>query len=1006
MSSSTPPRPGSLAAILAAKRNAAAAAAAAPAAAPSASPSAGPAPLPSDPPPPYQEPSPPISPAPSARPPPAVHEATQAHIAAAPVPEATPYPAQTAAAAAIPEATPALAAPSEPVAPATEVAPAPAQEQPPAPAAPLAPQTMASAGRAMSLKALIGQASSSGATYGRGATPASPSPLSVTTGYTAPSTQTATTEPVPTPAPPAAPVTSLKDLLKSNNPSYGSYSSSSSSGPGPAGYATTSAAPLPQPVSSLKGLVKQSNGAPMYKSMSSGGPLKPASSANMFPHRHPLLLHTGEESGSWSCDLCGNGGGATKLRCEACNHDECVTCFHKSGSPLMNNEGKKLWKGKQGNRYCNTQNASYYNGCQHCKSKMRGRCGILEGCSCRKCHLVDKALGVAPYRHTDGVATPAAVAGSGDDDEGQSPESDIQNLILLLSFILVQGQMTDSFVRLPTTICTDCHCMEFPICSEHTYLQVRSRPNALPQCPDQACTRVALPPTRCRFCSADGSKVTTKMFQIAGREVLFLLQAIFKEKINPVPIIWLVCPDCRALECPGVRGILLNAFDILSNESAMTLFVKNLMSFKHRTGCKRQRPEMVLLNLSKGLCFELALAFIKTVEIAQSNSVVTASDLQYAQNEPLDGLLLRGSSGGSGISSSSFSGSPLASTNAVPAAPSVPMGPVRSAWSSPDIKQMLQQSQTVVVLFYNNAWCQLSKTFLPKFVDIGKEFASSVTFVAIDCFNNRLDSGRREDLLRDFEISGYPTTVVFRQTQELERQNGAGDKETLAIRACLMSYSSQVSQISVVAGQALLKVSGQERQHIVNIFWDGFKNMYPQLAFDVGRTWKVLHDPAMVKAFRDKQESLRRAGRPCEETLLFHGTPSDNVERICKENLSMKKKGANDKGWFGSGLYFSDACDYTMAYTNKPATPIGPNHRGKIVMFKVLLGKKHHLKNNENVVGKGRKTGYDSHVSPKNCEYIIFDNAQCLPVYVVEFTSKAALHSTLQNPHWEVPNSK
>ncbi|KAJ3111840.1 Elongation factor 1-beta [Phlyctochytrium bullatum] len=126
------------------------------------------------------------------------------------------------------------------------------------------------------------------------------------------------------------------------------------------------------------------------------------------------------------------------------------------------------------------------------------------------------------------------------------------------------------------------------------------------------------------------------------------------------------------------------------------------------------------------------------------------------------------------------------------------------------------------------------------------------------------------------------------------------------------------------------------------------------------------------------------------EKILFHGTPNENVESICRNNLSMAKKGANDDGYFGSGLYFSDKVDYTTPYTRSPATPVGVGATGKVIVFKVLLGKTQHLSETQNMMGAELLPGIDSYVSPKEFEYVIFNSAQCMPTHVIEWVAEKA----------------
>ncbi|KAI9330819.1 hypothetical protein BDR26DRAFT_690466 [Obelidium mucronatum] len=88
-----------------------------------------------------------------------------------------------------------------------------------------------------------------------------------------------------------------------------------------------------------------------------------------------------------------------------------------------------------------------------------------------------------------------------------------------------------------------------------------------------------------------------------------------------------------------------------------------------------------------------------------------------------------------------------------------------------------------------------------------------------------------------------------------------------------------------------------------------------------------------------------------------------------------------------AGLYFSHYADYTFAYAHdSTARPIKAGEKGTVIMFNVLLGRTYRVQNLALVASK--VDGYDSIVSPNECEWIIFDNSQCLPVYVFEFEAE------------------
>ncbi|KAI9330148.1 hypothetical protein DFJ73DRAFT_859249 [Zopfochytrium polystomum] len=72
---------------------------------------------------------------------------------------------------------------------------------------------------------------------------------------------------------------------------------------------------------------------------------------------------------------------------------------------------------------------------------------------------------------------------------------------------------------------------------------------------------------------------------------------------------------------------------------------------------------------------------------------------------------------------------------------------------------------------------------------------------------------------------------------------------------------------------------------------------------------------------------------------------------------------------------------------------------GTTILFDVVLGRTCQLTDLK--VGNGLTPGYDSHISPKQCEMVIFDNRQCVPVYTFKFKAEKALVEVMEGMNGE-----
>ncbi len=123
------------------------------------------------------------------------------------------------------------------------------------------------------------------------------------------------------------------------------------------------------------------------------------------------------------------------------------------------------------------------------------------------------------------------------------------------------------------------------------------------------------------------------------------------------------------------------------------------------------------------------------------------------------------------------------------------------------------------------------------------------------------------------------------------------------------------------------------------------------------------------------------------EDLKFHGTSNEGVEGIIRDGFRMPgaPKFGQQPGMYGQGIYF--ATD-----SSKSAQEIYTKGSHMLLLCNVLLGRSKEVRSADNKLNKKglRKEGFDSVYAPrgtevKNDEFVIFDPAQALPVYIIHY---------------------
>ncbi|KAJ3379961.1 hypothetical protein HDU84_006265 [Entophlyctis sp. JEL0112] len=471
----------------------------------------------------------------------------------------------------------------------------------------------------------------------------------------------------------------------------------------------------------------------------------------------------------------------------------------------------------------------------------------------------------------------------------------------------------------------------------------------------------------CSKCDETG-KIVSKLLYISRGEANFASRAVENERLSMVPMILFACPICRTLEFPGFQNSLINLLDILANESAQQLLTINHQRFKHRDQRCPGESTTILAHIEKDEVKNLAQYVIKT--LAQVGPASTQlSPLEFLVNIVDDLDELRFNPGDDNASDSS-----VEEINES----------VRVIQNDSEFHDVVANGRRVVILFYAH-WSQPSKVFKDKLLVLQASQYSTpvIQFASLDCFASTISAPVRDTILQDHSINNYPTTLIFENGIENERVNGCTNAINMIANA-LMNASPEVTDFQEV----LVRLGIQESTIPRHKFQNSMGMMYPDINFRITAVYKVTN-PELSRTFQEKQKQLG-----CPVVEAFHGTKAANVKDICTKNVSMAKAGSTDAGYFGKGLYFSKYADYTFAYAHAGvAENIKPGQPGTVIMFQILLGRQ--MRVASLTMGADRTAGYDSHVSPKGCEWVIFDNSQCLPVYVFEFEGEPSLISSV-----------
>ncbi|OTB08082.1 hypothetical protein M426DRAFT_19233 [Hypoxylon sp. CI-4A] len=152
------------------------------------------------------------------------------------------------------------------------------------------------------------------------------------------------------------------------------------------------------------------------------------------------------------------------------------------------------------------------------------------------------------------------------------------------------------------------------------------------------------------------------------------------------------------------------------------------------------------------------------------------------------------------------------------------------------------------------------------------------------------------------------------------------------------------------------------------------------------------HVPPHLHHIRRKEVLVEELLRP---RTTFHGTSRQFVPSIVRYGFlqpGKKNPGTNDVhevrcgSTYGLGIYSSPNPDFSLSYTGDTCHATQPNELFgiKLIVCATLMGRTANIYREDNWRDQTKPyPGADSHVGNRDLEYIVFDTAQILPVYVI-----------------------
>ncbi|KAG8952819.1 hypothetical protein FRC04_003744 [Tulasnella sp. 424] len=142
--------------------------------------------------------------------------------------------------------------------------------------------------------------------------------------------------------------------------------------------------------------------------------------------------------------------------------------------------------------------------------------------------------------------------------------------------------------------------------------------------------------------------------------------------------------------------------------------------------------------------------------------------------------------------------------------------------------------------------------------------------------------------------------------------------------------------------------------------------------------------------------------------VVFHGTLRRHVGSIVQSGFVIPGKKTNTGeevkvrcgSTFGVGTYTSPRLTYCLSYADTTAKSPKLLPGQKVIVCAALMGRRYEMRRSESQFRRNPEVaqGYDSHVSPSQLEWVIFNPEHLLPLYVLHLED-----STSNRPAWNAP---
>ena len=149
-------------------------------------------------------------------------------------------------------------------------------------------------------------------------------------------------------------------------------------------------------------------------------------------------------------------------------------------------------------------------------------------------------------------------------------------------------------------------------------------------------------------------------------------------------------------------------------------------------------------------------------------------------------------------------------------------------------------------------------------------------------------------------------------------------------------------------------------------------------------------NPALIVSSSSKRKRIERKLKAKKEDqiekLLFHGTSSDVVDAICKQNFDHRLQGKHGTK-YGKGSYFAVDASYSNNYSGLGGDKTRFMFLARVLTGEYKLGMPDFRRPPLKVPNDPASDLYDSCVDDENQPkiFVIFNDEQCYPSYLIQY---------------------